>query len=54
MIIVLKPHTSDESIKKIEDVIRARGLNHMFLKEKSKQLLEWLEIQLKLILKQSK
>lgn len=25
MIIVLKPHTSDESIKKIEDVIRARG-----------------------------
>ena len=33
MIIVLKPHTSDESIKKIEDVIRARGLNHMFLKE---------------------
>ena len=25
MIIVLKPHTSDESIKKIEDVIRTRG-----------------------------
>ena len=25
MIIVLKPHTSDESIKKIEDVIRSKG-----------------------------
>ena len=25
MIIVLKPHTNDESIKKIEDVIRSKG-----------------------------
>ena len=41
MIIVLKPHTSDEGIEKIKNLIVAKELNHMYLKGIFKQSLEW-------------
>ena len=44
MIIVLKPHTSDESIKKIEDVIRARAVSYTHLDVYKRQIYTLLPI----------